>query len=125
MKTIFILSTNKLGFTFWKSRLNIAESCQVMEFQSGSACIKSLNLQPDVVIIDDRFPDLDDIEPTGEEVAQIIGEILPHLRGFHVSSLHVGKEWSLEEPGMVRSDLNPELIAAIKSCVQTNWGIAA
>lgn len=125
MKTVFIFSYNQLRFSFWKSHLNISEDCQVFEFESGIECVKALRLDPSVVVIDEYFSPVKDEDLTGTEVAQIFEEITPELRCFHVSPANDGKAWTLDKEGVIYSDINADLLAAINRCVQTRRSLAA
>jgi hypothetical protein len=125
MKKVFILSHNSLGLDFWKNHLELSGSDKVYQFRSGQDCVKSLIQGPNLVIIDDYFANTQPGDAGSEEVIQIINEIMPDVRVFHISPSNCGSEMTHGHTKFVCSNLNQDVISDINETLNGNPIVAA
>ncbi len=88
MKNIFVLSFNNLGLDFWKKHLEIQNVERIYQFTSAETCLKSLNCEPDLVIVDDYFSNTKEGDPDAIVVLEAIHTMLPNTICLHISPTH-------------------------------------
>lgn len=125
MKTVFILSYNSFGLDFWKNHLELSHSDKVHQFRTGQDCIKSLNHEPSLIVIDDYFANCAEGDVMSEEVIQILDEIMPEVMIFHISPKNCGAEKSHGNTKFVCSNFNQDVITDINETLNGNRIIAA
>mgnify|MGYP006210930645 CR=1 FL=1 len=125
MTTVFILSYNSLGLDFWKNHLELSGSDRVSQFRSGQDCVKSLNHEPSLIIIDDYFANSPEDDAGSEEVIQIINEIMPDVKVFHISPRNCGSEMTHGHMKFVCSNFNQDVITDINETLNSKRIIAA
>lgn len=88
MKNIFVLSFNNLGLDFWKKHLEIENVERIYQFTSAEKCLKSINCEPDLVIVDDYFSNMKEGDPDAYVVLEAIHTMLPNTICLHISPSH-------------------------------------